>query len=94
MLLVTDKYYNKHVLVIQIETLTDGAVKLLEKVRYNNIYSLNRSAVKEELYMLIQKDVARGEWILCQTFIGDEKSLMNDLWREIRDNLYLKIEQL
>lgn len=47
-------------LAMKIESLKDGEAKLLETVRFSNIDSLNRSAVKEAVGMLTQKDVGLG----------------------------------
>lgn len=58
--LFTDIFYTRHMLAMKIESLKDGEAKLLETVRFSNIDSLNRSAVKEAVGMLTQKDVGLG----------------------------------
>lgn len=61
---ICEDYYSFHLLAQQTKLYTDGEDKMLGKVRLNNIYSVNRPALKEASTMV--KGKPRGTWYICQ----------------------------
>lgn len=65
-LVVTDKFYTRHVLASELKRLTDGDFQMLGTVRLNLVDSIkrkNRKDAQEEI-----KTVPRVSWVLCQVY--------------------------
>ena len=63
-LIVTDNFYTRHVLAKQKEILSDGEIKMIGTIKFNNIDGLNRKLVKLAIDKV--QDSERGTWVLVQ----------------------------
>ena len=65
-LIVTDNFYTRHVLARHTEILSDGEIKMIGTVKFNNIDGINHPLVKEAIEKI--QNCERGSWILVEAF--------------------------
>lgn len=66
--IVMDNFYTRHVLAKQCSRLSDGEIKIIGTVRFNNIDGPNRPYVKQAMEELRSDSVCKGSWRLVQAF--------------------------
>lgn len=71
---VTQSVYTRHAIEHALWALTDGEVRLLGSVRFNNLLGINHFIVKRAVDLV--KDSERGTWLVCHCF---EKELTQQL---------------
>lgn len=70
--MVIDNFYTRHFLSCQLDRLSDGECKVLGSVRFSNIDSVNRAALKEAIESLKHEEL--GERRLDQVVDKGEDS--------------------
>ena len=70
-LVVMDNFHTRHPLARQLANATDGEMKVLGTVRFNNIDKLNRPLVKQAVERLGDKE--KGDWFLAHAHHADAK---------------------
>lgn len=66
--MVMDNFYTWHVLVHQVSNISDGEIKVIGTVRFNNIDGANRKYVKDAIQALNEDGVVGCSWFLFQEY--------------------------
>lgn len=65
-ILFMDNFYTRHILANQLELLSEGDIRVIGTVLFNNVDSVNRPRLKEAYSTIASKP--RGYWLLVQTY--------------------------